>query len=279
MRRITACLATLLCAAGAPARAAPPAVAGEYDTPLGRVRVAGDGTSFTGTLVAPRGACRLPRGAEVLRATLLDDSLAGQVRLCLTGCAEAEGWAGAVLLVGAKALSGAAHVKKGCAAPALGRNGGLAFTRAPAAGAAPAGPRAPSREARAKARELMRDGAAWLGEGNFERARKRFEEAIALDGRIPEAFNGVGVTHRMRDDLGAALGWYKRALAVDPDFGDAYYNMACVYALQGQPELALRYLQIAALNGYATAEGIDEDPDLASLRDEPAYRALVKARM
>jgi Flp pilus assembly protein TadD len=277
MGRISACLATLLCAAGPPARAAPPAVAGEYDTPLGRVRLAGDGTSFTGTLVSPRGACRFPPGAEVLRATLLDDSLAGQVRLCLTGCAEAEGWAGAVLLVGAKALSGAAHVKKGCAAPVLGRNGGLAFTRA--AGAAPPRPRAAGGAARARARELMRDGAAWLGEGNFERARKRFEEAIALDGRLPEAYNGVGVTHRMRDDLGAALDWYKRALAVDPDFGDAYYNMACVYALQGRPELALRYLQIAAMNGYATAEGIDEDPDLASLRDEPAYRALVKARM
>jgi tetratricopeptide (TPR) repeat protein len=83
----------------------------------------------------------------------------------------------------------------------------------------------------------------------------------------------------MRGDFAQALGWYKRALGIDPDFGDAYYNMACVYALDGQPELALRYLQIAAVNGYATSEGIDEDPDLASLRELPAYRALVRARM
>jgi hypothetical protein len=254
-------------------------VAGDYDTPLGRVRVAGDGTSFTGTLVAPKGPCRFAPGAEVLKGTLLDDSLAGQVRLCLTGCAEAEAWAGAVLLVGPKALSGAAHVKPGCRAPVLGQRGGLAFQRAPPPGARRAVPRAPTGQARAQAKDLLRDGAAWLGEGNFERARKRFQEAIALDGRIPEAFNGVGVTFRMRNDLGAALAWYKKALAVDPDFGDAYYNMACVYALQGQPELALRYLQIAAMNGYATAEGIDEDPDLEPLRDEPAYRALVRARM
>ena len=279
MRWYLAGLAAFLSVAAPSARAAPPAVAGEYDTPLGRVRVAGDGTSFTGTLVGPRGACRFLAGSQVLKGTLLDDSLAGQVRLCLTGCAEDEAWAGAVLLVGQKALSGAAHVKKGCAAPALGKNGGLAFTRAPPAGARPAAPRAPSGQVRARARELLRDGAAWLAEGNFERARARFQDAIALDGRIPEAFNGVGVTFRLRNDLGTALGWYKKALAVDPDFGDAYYNMACVYALQGRPELALRYLQIAAMNGYATAEGIDEDPDLESLRAEPAYRALVKARM
>jgi tetratricopeptide (TPR) repeat protein len=125
----------------------------------------------------------------------------------------------------------------------------------------------------------MKDGAAWLSEGNFERARKRFEEAVELDPRLPEAFNGIGVTFRMRNDLGAAMGWYKRALAVDPDFGDAYYNMACVYALQGRPELALRYLQIAAVNGYASAEGIEEDPDLESLRGLPAYQALVKAKL
>jgi len=277
MRRPASCLAALLCAA-TPVRAATPAVAGDYDSPLGRVRLAGDGTTYSGRLVAPKPPCRFPAGAEVLKATLLDDSLAGQVRVCQTGCGEAEAWAGAVLLVEPKGLSGAAHVKKGCQAP-LGRNGGLTFRRAAPRGARAAAPGAPTATARAEARAVLRDGGAWLREGNFERARKRFLEAIALDGRIPEAFNGVGVTYRMRDDLGEALGWYKKALAVDPDFGDAYYNMACVYALQGEIELALRYLQIAAVNGYATAEGIDEDPDLASLRAEPAYRALVKARM
>ena len=76
-----------------------------------------------------------------------------------------------------------------------------------------------------------------------------------------------------------ALDWYKKALAVDPDFGDAYYNMACVYAVRGQKDLALRYLQIAALNGYASAEGIDADPDLSTLHDEAGYRALLKARL
>ena len=89
----------------------------------------------------------------------------------------------------------------------------------------------------------------------------------------------MGVTFRMRNDQEAALEWYKKSLAVNPDFGDAYYNMACVYALQGKKDLALRYLQIAALNGYASAEGIDEDPDLAALHDEPAYQALLKAHL
>ena len=257
-----------------PSAAAPaPPINGEYDSPLGRVRVEGDGTSFRGTLVAPAGPCSFTKGEQVLRATLLDDSLAGEVRVCQQGCGTPVAWAGGVLLVGPTGLTGAVHVASGCRAP-VGPRGGISFSRAPAR-AQPA----PARTATERARAALRDGATWLSEGDFEKARSRFEEAVALDPRLPEAYNGVGVTWRMRGDFKAALQWYKKALRVDPDFGDAYYNMACVYALTGQPELALRYLQIAAVNGYATAEGIGEDPDLASLRDLPAYRALVRARM
>jgi tetratricopeptide (TPR) repeat protein len=271
MRCLLALLAVL---AALPAVADGPRVDGDYESPLGRVRVTGRGGSFRGVLVAASDICGFREGDEVLRATLLDDSLAGQVRVCLAGkaCKAKDEWSSAVLLASGERLSGAVHVAtKGCKAP-LGKNGGVAFVRVGEKRKAESG-------ARAKARELLRDGAAWLQEGNFEKARRRFLEAIEVDEGIPEAYNGVGVTYRMRDDLPRALEWYKKALTVDPDFGDAYYNMACVYALEGQKELALRYLQIAAMNGYATAEGIDGDPDLEAVRGEPAYRGLVRAKM
>jgi hypothetical protein len=275
-----------LCLLAAPsgAWAGAPVIHEEYDSPLGRIRLAGDGASYRGTVVKPSRACPFQPGEEVLRATLLDDSLAGEVRVCLAGkgCGVREEWSSAVLLASEERLSGAVHVRaKGCEAP-LGKRGGIAFTRAVAA-SPPAAKRAKAKRGeeppRERARRLVRDGAAWLGEGNFEQARHRFMEAIGVDAGIPEAYNGVGVTYRMRNDLPRALEWYKKALAVDPDFGDAYYNMACVYALDGKEDLALRYLQIAALNGYATAGGMDEDPDLESLRAEPGYRALVRAKM
>jgi hypothetical protein len=277
----------------APVAAAEPSLAGEWDSPLGRVRVEARGESFVGTLVASSTLCPFEAGSEVLRGTLLDDSLAGTVRTCLRGkgCKVKEEWSSAVLLSASGALSGAIHVgAKGCAAP-FGRTGGLAFKKAAAGSAPPSagaatlvlttakGAKDEKKARRTRAREVLRDGAAFLNEGSFEAARRRFLEAIEIDDGMPESFNGVGVTWRMRNDLGRALEWYKRALVVDPDFGDAYYNMACVYALQGQKELALRYLQIAALNGYATGDGIDADPDLESLRTDPAYRALVRAKM
>ncbi len=278
--RATWMAALLSFAAPASAFAGPPGVGGEYDSALGRVRIEGDGATFRGILVSPSRRCGLPAGGEVLKATLLDDSLAGQVRVCLSGkaCKVREEWGNAVLLASADRLSGAVHVSaKGCSSP-LGKKGGVAFKRARGPVQEATG-RAGGRAAREQAREVLRDGAAFLSEGNFEAARRRFQEAIGLDPSLPEAYNGVGVTFRMRNDLPAALQWYKKALTVDPDFGDAYYNMACVYALRGEKEMALRYLQIAALNGYATADGMDEDPDLEPLRGDPGYRALVRAKM
>lgn len=279
----------------AAAQAAAP-LDGDYDSPLGRVRIAAGEQGVTGMLVAPSALCPFRPGTEVLRGTLLDDSLAGQIRVCLGGrsCREKEAWSSAVLLVGPGQLSGAVHVaERGCLGP-FGKKGGVTLARSggsptapPDSTAAPtptptatkvSAPRDPKAR-RAQARKLLRDGAGYLAEGSFEQARRRFLEAIEVDPKIPEAYNGVGVTWRMRNDLRQALAWYKKALAVDPDFGDAYYNMACVYAVEGKVELALRYLKIAYLNGYATAEGIAQDPDLASLRESPEYQSLVRARM
>ncbi|HEY6105885.1 MAG TPA: tetratricopeptide repeat protein, partial [Anaeromyxobacteraceae bacterium] len=240
--------------------------------------------------------CPFRPGTEVLRGTLLDDSLAGQIRVCLRGrrCREKEAWSSAVLLVGPGQLSGAVHVaERGCLGP-FGKKGGVTLARSggsptptatspptptPTRTATPASRPAGTKARRDKARKLLRDGAGYLAEGSFEQARRRFLDAIEADPTIPEAYNGVGVSWRMRNDLGEALAWYKRALAVDPDFGDAYYNMACVYAVEGKVALALRYLKIAYMNGYATADGIAQDPDLASLRESPDYQSLVRARM
>ncbi|MFT3917289.1 MAG: tetratricopeptide repeat protein [Anaeromyxobacteraceae bacterium] len=284
----------------ASATAATPAVAGEYDSPLGRVRIVADGAAWKGTVLSPTEGLPLQPGDEILKATLLDDSLAGQLRMPLfksPGCKQKEAWASAVLLVGDAGLAGAVHLPKGCKGPA-GKNGGMTFNRPGARPAPlpvvepdpepvaaterppprPPRPKAPAagdrRAARERAREELKDGLAYLQEGNFEQARRRFLAALHEDATVPEAYNGVGVTYRMRNDFPRALDWYKRSLAVNPDFGDAYYNMACIYALQGEKDLALRYLQIAALNGYVTADSMDHDEDLDSLRGEPAYRAL-----
>jgi tetratricopeptide (TPR) repeat protein len=122
---------------------------------------------------------------------------------------------------------------------------------------------------------LLSRGRDHLGTGEFEKARGLFLAALAKEPTRAEAYNGVGVSFYGRLDLEEALAWYKRALEADPQFGDAYYNIACAYALLDRKELAFRYLRLAALNGYFLGQGFEEDPDLDKLRGEPEMKALL----
>lgn len=126
-----------------------------------------------------------------------------------------------------------------------------------------------------EAGKLLAQGGAYLQEGRFERARKLFRDALEKDPQRAEGYNGVGVTYYARGDLDEALAWYKRSLEADPRFGDAFYNMACVYALQKHKALAFRYLRMAALNHYSEREQMERDPDLAGLRDDPQWAELL----
>src|SRR5512142_106422 len=142
-----------------------PAIAGRYDSPLGQLEVAVRGASVTGKLVAPARSCPFTAGDEVLRGTVLDDSIAGQLRVWLRGdgCKRGEAWGNAVLLVGQAGLSGAVHVEDPACATPLGPKGGVTLARLDAGGRAPASAGGESARARReRARTVIKDGAAWL---------------------------------------------------------------------------------------------------------------------
>lgn len=72
-----------------------------------------------------------------------------------------------------------------------------------------------------------------------------------------------------------ALDWAGRALAMDPKEPLTLYNVACVYALLKRTNDALDALERAVVNGYSDREWMRHDPDLASLRSQPRFEALV----
>ena len=73
--------------------------------------------------------------------------------------------------------------------------------------------------------------------------------------------------------------WTRRAVAVDPTDTGTLYNVACLYSSQlRMKDEAMDYLEKAVDNGFAQKAWIENDDDLASLRDMPRYKALL-ARM
>ena len=53
------------------------------------------------------------------------------------------------------------------------------------------------------------------------------------------------------------------------------YNLACSAALRGDRAAALGYLREPIEGGWATRRQLEEDEDLASLRGDPEFKALV----
>ena len=67
-----------------------------------------------------------------------------------------------------------------------------------------------------------------------------------------------------------------RRIIVDrEEFGYMVYNLACFYANIGRPALAIATLRESFASAPELREGIREDPELESLRTDPAFQALV----
>lgn len=71
------------------------------------------------------------------------------------------------------------------------------------------------------------------------------------------------------------LEWADRALAIDPEDAGVSYNVACLFALEGERDRAIRCLEDAVEGGFWHKAWAENDPDLDSLRDDPRFVALL----
>jgi adenylate cyclase len=71
--------------------------------------------------------------------------------------------------------------------------------------------------------------------------------------------------------------WAMRALVIEPDDNmQGNFNLACALALSDEPEQALNQLEkYAEKMPPQRLDWIKRDPDLASLRGHPRYKALI----
>ena len=78
----------------------------------------------------------------------------------------------------------------------------------------------------------------------------------------------------IRSDPSAARRILAEGLEAHPESGSLYYNLACLEAVSGEREAALAALRRAISLRPRIAEWAREDEDLASLREDPEFRAL-----
>ena len=88
---------------------------------------------------------------------------------------------------------------------------------------------------------------------------------------------------RCQGELLSRKGLHELALAVDRRLAELLptdyvvrYNLACSLAMGGYRREAIAALRAALEQGYDDYEYLESDSDLDALRDDPAYRALMR---
>jgi hypothetical protein len=91
-----------------------------------------------------------------------------------------------------------------------------------------------------------------------------------------EALAELGHVYTNRGLWALGMGVDQRLIQLMPENPTAHYNLACSHALLGDARSAFESLETAAFLGYDEADYMEQDDDLASLRQDPRFRSLIE---
>ena len=116
-----------------------------------------------------------------------------------------------------------------------------------------------------------------------EEARSAFRDSLRITERHLQLYPddaravslGAGTLHGLGDHA-RALEWAQRSLSMAPEEAAILYNVACAYALLGETDKSIDFLEKAFLQGYSHKVWMEKDPDFSSVRDHPRFKALMQ---
>ena len=126
----------------------------------------------------------------------------------------------------------------------------------------------PLRLDRSTRERLDRIGQEFLADILTRETVRRPENLVALS-ELAHVLTRIG---RFEDGLEVD----RRLVRAEPENPTAHYNLACSLALVGRGDQALDALEAAVNAGYDDAAYLVADEDLASLREEPRFEALLR---
>jgi HEAT repeat protein len=129
----------------------------------------------------------------------------------------------------------------------------------------------------ALARNLARAGDPSHKQRAVEIARQKVARSVAGSeaGQFISNLNSEGIDHAYAAEVNDAVLCFRRMRWIEPDSNEASYNIACVLALSGDKENAIRWLRRSIVEGFKNWRHIRGDADLTSLYDDPRFLRII----
>lgn len=111
----------------------------------------------------------------------------------------------------------------------------------------------------------------------LERAQQAYQSALQLD---PDAFyslQSLAYVYKRLEDFDAAQELWENYLERHPDDQPARIKLAGILAAQGKETSALALIREVLSDGFKDYDGLKKEPELNAMKDQTAYRALLKA--
>jgi ketosteroid isomerase-like protein len=122
---------------------------------------------------------------------------------------------------------------------------------------------------------LMRAETPYL-EGRWAEAETAYRAYLEGDPGNAFAWNRLGTSQVQQKKFADGVASLERAIEIGGGGPVDFFNLACAYALSGTPDKALDNVERAIAAGFKRRDQYESDPDLASLRELPRFKALMQ---
>jgi len=111
---------------------------------------------------------------------------------------------------------------------------------------------------------------------NLENALNEFSLAIKKEPGYAEAYSNRAVAYMQLRKFNKAQEDLNQAKTLAPDSAGIRYNLASLYSLKGDVDLALDEIDAALERGFADYDALRRDPDLDNVRKHGDFRKILE---
>jgi hypothetical protein len=129
-----------------------------------------------------------------------------------------------------------------------------------------------------KGESTLAAGLAGLQANDSAGAAKILEDVTRREPQNGRAWRNLGLAYQTSKDLDHAIPAYRRALEVDPAIPTPLFNLGLVYAMKQDKDQAFAWLGKAKATHKIDMSQIEVAPELASLKNDERFAALLPAR-